>query len=338
MATVADVARHAKVSPGVVSRLLNGDATLHVRPETRSRVLASAAELDYAPNYAARALRKARSGLIAAGVHDASNPIYTAIIEGAQAATTKAGYALMLADIDALATDDSAFKRIVAGGAIDGILLQRAGTSADTLISKIAERSVPTVLLNDRARGTMSSVAVDDYGAARLATEHLVALGHRRVALIHVDGPDSRADHRSRGWEDALRAGGLRPNPRLIVNGGHTPEIGARAMLSLLSAAVRPTAVFVANVMSAVGALAGARSTGVRVPEDVSVVGLHDFDLAGHLNPALTTVRLPLREMGERAVEILLRQLDGKSAQQVEITTPVPQLVVRASTRPYTER
>jgi DNA-binding LacI/PurR family transcriptional regulator len=228
MPTVSDVARLAAVSPGVVSRLLNGDQTLRIREETKTRVLAAARELDYAPNYAARALRKARSGLIAIGVHDATNPIYSAIIEGAQSAATEAGYALMLADVDALAHDDAAFRRIITGGAIDGLLLQRAGTRSDTLIEKIASGSVPTVLLNDHTRGSIGSIAVDDYAAAHLATTHLVELGHRRIALLQVDGPKSRTDRRRRGWEDALREAGLDVDADLVVNGGHTSRVHAR--------------------------------------------------------------------------------------------------------------
>lgn len=332
MPTVADVARLAQVSPGVVSRLLNGDESLRVRSETKDRVLAAARELDYAPNYAARALRKARSGLIAIGVHDASNPIYSAITEGAEAAATEAGYALMLADVDALAHDDAAFRRIVAGGAIDGLLLQRAGTRSDALIAKIASGSVPTVLLNDHTRGSIGSVAVDDYSAAKLATHHLLELGHRAIALLQVDGPKSRTDRRRRGWEDALQQAGIHPDPALIANGGHTPEGGEAGMRALL--AMRGfTGVFVANSLSAVGAMTSVRQAGLTVPDDISVVALHDFALAPHLSPALTTVRLPLREMGARAVGMLRERLDDGVTSHEIISTPSPQLIVRESTR-----
>ena len=337
MPTVADVARLAQVSPGVVSRLLNGDASLRIRSETKDRVLAAARELDYAPNYAARALRRARSGLIAIGVHDASNPIYSAITEGAEAAATEAGYALMLADVDALAHDDAAFRRIVAGGAIDGLLLQRAGTRSDALIAKIASGSVPTVLLNDHTRGTIGSIAVDDYSAARLATGHLVELGHRRIAFLQVDGPKSRTDRRRRGWEDALRTAGIEPDPRLVAIGGHTPEDGEEGMRYLLEDGGF-TAVFVANILAAVGAISAAREAGVGVPDDLSVVAMHDFALAPHLSPALTTVRLPLREMGARAVGMLLARLDdGVDASHEVVSTPAPVLVVRGSARPLSD-
>lgn len=334
MPTVADVARLARVSPGVVSRLLNGDETLRVRQETKDRVLAAARELDYAPNYAARALRRARSGLIAFGVHDTTNPIYNAILEGAQSAATAAGYALMLADVDALAHDDAAFRRIITGGAIDGLLLQRAGTPSDALIGKIASGSVPTVLLNDRTRGAIGSIAVDDYAAARLATEYLTGLGHRRIALLQVDGPKSRTDRRRRGWEDALIDAGLYADPALVAIGGHTPEAGERGMRKLLASGAEFSAVFVANILSAVGALSSAREAGREVPRDLSVVALHDFPLAAHFSPALTTIRLPLREMGARAVQMLIERLENAPAAHEIVSTPAPLLVVRESTGP----
>ncbi|GLY71566.1 LacI family DNA-binding transcriptional regulator [Amycolatopsis taiwanensis] len=330
-ATAADVARLAGVSPGVVSRLLNGDETLRVRDETKERVRRAAMQLDYTPNFAARALRKAKAGVIGLAVHDASNPIYSQIIAGAQAEATRAGYALMLADVDALATDHALFQRVVASGAIDGLLLQRAGTPADALVAKIAAERVPTVLLNDRSRGPIGSVAVDDYAAARLGVSHLIDLGHRDIGLLQVDGPRSRTSQRRKGWADALAAAALPAPAARVVGGGHTPEAGYRGMTALLTSSDRPTAVFVANSLSAVGALSAANDLGVGIPADLSVVGLHDLPLADFLHPKLSVVRLPLFEMGVRAVALMLEQLDDKPARHESIDDPGPVLVVRAS-------
>ncbi len=332
MATVSDVARRANVSPGVVSRLLNGDETLKIRDSTRERVLAAISELDYSPNYAARALRRARSGLIAIGVHDASNPIYSEIIQGVQSAARTAGYALMLADIDALAEDDQTFRNIVTGGAIDGFLMQRAGNQSDALIERIASGAVPMVLLNDRTEGPVGSLALDDYAATKLATEHLLALGHRSIGFLQVDGPESRSESRLSGWKDALTAAGAAPNPAWIAEAGHDPSAGAAGMRELLARGDMPTAVCVANSLAAVGALTVARGEGLRVPEDLSVVGIHDFELAAYLMPPLTTVRLPLKELGSQSLRMLLRRLEGGEAEHAVITEPAPVLVVRGST------
>jgi LacI family transcriptional regulator len=331
MTTMSDVARLADVSPGIVSRLLNEDATLRVREETRQRVLDAAKALNYTPNYAARALRMSKVGVIGLAVHDASNPVYSEIIAGAQAEATQAGYALMLADIDALATDDKLFKRIMASGAIDGLLLQRAGTTSDAFVSKIASGRVPTVLLNDRTRGAIGSVAVDDYAAAFLATSHLTELGHKRIGLLRVNGVQSRSDRRTKGWSDALAQAGLDPSRSPVFMGGNTPEEGRRAMQAMLAERERPTAVFAANVLSAVGALSACREAGVEVPGDVSVVGLHDVSLAEYLSPKLTVVKLPLFELGARAVRALLEQLEHGKARHVTITEPPPAMVIRES-------
>ena len=333
MATVAEVAKLARVSPGIVSRLLNEDATLRIRDDTRERVLDAARQLNYTPNYAARALRKAKVGVIGLAVHDASNPVYSEIIAGAQAEATRAGYALMLADVDALATDDQVFRRIMSSGAIDGLLLQRAGTESDTFVTKIASGKVPTVLLNDHARGLICSVAVDDYAAAYLATSHLIELGHRQIGQLRVDGPQSRSDQRTRGWSDALLHAGLVPSSDLVVEGGHTAENGYHGMQELLSVPRRPTAVFVANVLAAVGAMSACRDARVDVPGDMSLVGLHDISLAEYLSPKLTVVRLPLHEMGSRAVALLLEQLAGDEVRHETITDPSPVMMVRASTK-----
>jgi DNA-binding LacI/PurR family transcriptional regulator len=334
MATITDVARSAGVSPGVVSRVLNHDSTLKIKDETRQRVLAAASELAYTPNHAARALRKARVGVIGLAVHDTSNPVYSEIVAGAREAAAAAGYTLLLADVDGLARDDEVFKQVVASGAIDGLLLQRGGTATDAVVARIASSSLPTVLLNDRSRGATSSVAVDDRAAATLATRHLLDLGHRRVGHLRMDGPRSLSLQRLTGWREALLAAGVEPDPALVALGGHETDTGYAGLVALLALPQPPTAVVAANVLAGIGALTAAREHGVRVPADLSLIALHDVFVARHLHPALTVVRLPLRVMGSRAVHLLLHQIEGGGPQHDVIVEPPPELVPRASTAP----
>src|SRR5215217_4467543 len=181
MATVSDVARLANVSTAVVSRVLNGDPTLRIRDTTRESVHNAALELDYTPSHAARALRRSKAGVIGLAVQVASNPVYSEIMAGAQSEAMRIGYGLLLADVDAIATDEQAFRRIVLSGAIDGLLLQRGGPNTDSLVSKTAAARVPIMLLNDIVGGSIGSIAVDDYAAARLAVLHLTGLGHTRI-------------------------------------------------------------------------------------------------------------------------------------------------------------
>lgn len=330
--SITDVARRAGVTPAVVSRVLNGDPKLQVRAETRDRVLAAARELDYTPSHAARALRHSRSGAIGLAVHDLANPLYGEIILGAQKAAADAGYVLLLADIDALARGDETFHRAVHGGAIDGLLLQRSGNASDRKIIQTASARIPTVLLNDRST-TLASVALDDAVGARLATQHLLDLGHTRIGHLKIGGTQ-RSGSRVRGWRDALSKAGAPVNQDWLVGGGHTVASGELGMRELLARDPRPTAVVGGNVLAAIGALTAAREAGVKVPDEMSVVSFHDVLYAAHLVPALTTVAMPMRELGAAAVALLLERMEGGEARHVVVRQPAPVLVERGSTAP----
>jgi DNA-binding LacI/PurR family transcriptional regulator len=334
MARIVDVAHRAGVAPSVVSRLLNGDPTLRIRLETRARVLAAAEEMEYAPNHAARALRRSSVGALGLAVHDIHNPVYGEIIAGAEQAARERGCVLMLADVDSLASEDDTFRRVVHGGVIDGLMLQRDGHASDQVVTRVAGAHVPVVILNERVRPPLSGVAVDDRRAAAIATGHLLALGHREVAHLAVGGRNSRARDRQAGWRDAMTGAGLRPRADLVRAGGVRPEGGYRGMMELLAAARPPTAVFAGSLLAAVGAMTAARAAGVAVPDELSIVGFHDAWFAEHAVPPLTVVRLPLREMGRHAVLLLSERAAGAPPRQVRITEPDPELVPRGSTAP----
>lgn len=329
-AKISDVARAAGVSPAIVSRLLRGDETLRVRTETRERVLAVAAEMHYTPNEVARALRRSEVGIIGMAVHDTSNPVYSEILAGAQAEASESGFALLLADADELARNDRTFEQLVHGNRIDGLLLQRGEGPADAVLARITSTELPLVLINDRASGSTGSVALDDEAATYLATRHLVELGHTAIAHLHLGVPRERSGARTKGWSRALREAGLPRGEQR--KGGHTTTEGHRALLQL--ARGTSTAVVVSNVLAAVGAVSAARELGLRVPEDLSIVAVHDVFFAEHLVPPLTVVRLPLHELGRRSVAALLAQLRGEPARHETVATPPPELVVRASTGP----
>jgi LacI family transcriptional regulator len=334
MARIVDVARRAGVAPSVVSRLLNGDPTLRIRPETRARVLAATEELQYAPNHAARALRRSSVGALGLAVRDIHNPVYGEIIAGAEMAARELGCVLMLADVDSLASDDATFRRVVNGGAIDGLMLQRDGHASDRVVTRVAGAHVPLVILNERVRPPLSGVSVDDRRAAAVATGHLLDLGHREVAHLAVGGDNSRARDRQAGWREAMTAAGLDPRADLVRVGGVRPETGYEGMRELLAGSRPPTAVFAGSLLAAVGALTAARAAGLRVPDELSILGFHDSWFAQHVFPPLTVVRLPLREMGQAAVRLLNARSTGGQPEQVAITEPEPELVPRGSTAP----
>lgn len=333
MARIADVGRLAGVTPSVVSRVLNGDETLRVRDETRERVLAAARTLDYTPNHAARALRRSRVGTLGLAVHDISNPVYAPLIAGAQASASAHGYVLMLADVPELARDSRIFGRVVGSGAIDGLLLLPAGIAADRMVEDAVDGRVPTVVINDRSR-QLPSIGLADADGIALATRHLLDLGHRDIAMLRLDGRGYRATQRTEGFRRAMRERGLEPGRTRIVTGGHTSEAGRAAMRALLKGRSRCTAIVAASSLAAIGALAAAQEAGLRVPEELSIVGLHDVFFAEFLTPPLTVVRLPLRPLGEHAVELLVAAVDGKARGHTVIDDPPPELAVRGSTCP----
>jgi LacI family transcriptional regulator len=332
LSTLADVARLAGVSTGIVSRVLNEDQSLRVRDATRSKIFEAAEKLDYTPNHAARALRRSRVGVIGLAVHDASNPLYEEIIAGAQAEAMSSGSMLVLADIDALATNEKVFKRVISSGALDGLVLQRAGTASDVLVSRIASERLPMVLLNDRTEAATGSVAADDFGAAHLATRQLIELGHHSIGLLRLTGDHMRANVRSAGWAQALREAGIEPDLNLVREGGQTVAQGYDGMVELIRARVRVSAVLVANVLAAVGALRACADHGVAVPGDLAIIAVHDADIAAHTIPRLSVVRLPLFEMGRMSVRLLLEQLEGHEPRHVTLTSPEPVIVLREST------
>lgn len=330
--SITDVARAAEVTVGVVSRVLNDDPTLQVRPETRERVLAAARRLDYTASHAARAMRGGRSYAIGLAVHDVSNPVYGRIITGAQKAAAEAGYVLLLADVEALAEGDSTFRRAIHSGAIDGLLLLRAGDSADRRVLREATQRIPTVLVNDRST-THASVALDDIAGARLATQHLIDLGHKQIGHLRIRGT-SRSGARLRGWRDALHRAGLAEDPRWIVDAGHVMDTGYEGMRQLLALDTLPTAVLVANVLAGIGAVTAARDAGLSVPGDLSMIAYHDVPYAAHVVPALTTVQMPLDGLGASGVALLLERLAGADPRHVVVREPAPKLILRGSTAP----
>ncbi|TYB70288.1 LacI family transcriptional regulator [Nonomuraea sp. PA05] len=325
--TLADVAAMARVDRAVVSRVVNKDPTLNIRQETRERVLAAIDELGYRPNVAARSLRTSRAHMFGLFIPDFANPVYAEIIKGAEAEAAAQGYVLVTGSATGAGLGE--YMDRIGQGRIDGLLL--AGTGDDTsLTQQLDQAAIPWLMLNNRSRGVKRYVILDDQRAAALAVEHLVRLGHRRIA--HLAGP-SRADtaaRRSAGYSAAMRDAGLPEGP--IVAADYTPAGGAAAMARLLAGQDPPTAVFVANVASAIGAMEGARAAGLEIPREVSIVAVHDLDLASYLHPALTTVRMPLAELGRRGVTLLGSLKPDDTVAEV-LAGPI-ELIQRRSTAP----
>ncbi len=279
--TIKDVARAAEVSPSVVSRIINDDADLRVRQETRERVLRVIAELDYRTNKTARSLRLSRTNVFGLVTHDLSNPIYAEIIRGAFDGCSAAGYSMIMTDADELNRDLRRFDGLLRSHQVDGVLLLRNTVTSDRDLAQLAAASVPTVLLMDSARDGLSTVSIDDEASVYAGVRHLLEMGHGRIG--HLTGLRSwRSDNRHRGYLKAMREAGIEPRPSWIRVGGWTADEGRRGMERLMSANPRagqaPTAVFVSNTLAALGALDTARRLGVPVPQQLSIASLHDTE------------------------------------------------------------
>jgi LacI family transcriptional regulator len=324
---LADVARLAGVDASVVSRAINGDPKLLIRPETRQRVFDAIQELSYRPNVAARNLRRSTSDMYGLIIPDFANPIYAQIIAGAEAGALPLGKYLFTSSVVDFSSDG--YLDVVGSGRIDGLLI--AGT-AENLEDRLDATGVPWLFLNRRSSKRRRHVVLDDEGAAAIAVNHLTELGHERIG--HLAGPPATdtGTRRRSGYFKAMANAGLKVRDEDVVVAGYTDVGGASAMARLLTQS-KVSAVMVANVASAIGALWAAHEAGVSVPDELSVVAIHDLPLASFLIPPLTTVRMPLFRLGQRGIEIL--QEERADAHLNEVVASPMELVMRQSTAQF---
>ena len=334
MATLRDVARASGVSVSVVSRVLNDAADLRVRPETRARVQQALRELDYAPNHAARGLRLGQSSALGLVVPSLANSFFPELLRGVEAAADESGQAVLLARAERIGEGGDYLRRLVREGRVDGFMLQVTDEAATDHVVEDITANVPVVLIN--ARGPQAgSVALDDAQAAVVATDHLLGLGHRRVGFIGGLPSSFTARRRERGYVQALHAVGLRRRRVWQTMCGYRAEDGRAAVHQVWSRpGAKPTGLVVANVNAALGVLAGLRDLALRVPEEVSVVAIHESGVAALMAPTLTTVQLPLYELGVQAVREVIDRLAGAPDRHVVVADPAPLLLARESTAP----
>ncbi len=335
--TLSDVAAKAAVDVSTASRVLRGEQGQRVRDETRARILAAADALGYRANPVARALRTARTHTLGIAVPQLDNPVFAAAIAGAERVAAARGYALLISHLeDALPAKD-AYARLAQLNRVDGLLAATLEEDAP-FAEALAEAGVPFVALNRVLPGACS-VALDNLAAARVAIDHLVSLGHRRIAHLAGRVGGWNGQGRLAGWRAALKAHGIRHDPELVEHAGYTASGGAAAMAALLARVrTRPTAVLAATLVSAAGALRTLRQAGLAVPGDISVVALHDGPVAELVEPQLTTVALPAEAMGAAGAEALIAMIEGGATSAAATLLPPGGLVRRASTGPAPER
>ncbi|MGX5731378.1 LacI family DNA-binding transcriptional regulator [Pseudoxanthomonas beigongshangi] len=310
MATIYDIAKHVGVSAGTVSRALSRPEK--VLPATRKRIEQAAAALGYVPNTVARTLKTQRSSKILVTVPDIANPFFAQILQGAEEAAQAADYAVLLGDTQHQPDREERYAQMLPRNEADGLIVlgHRLPPTAQEIVRQLgANAPVVNGSEFDPALG-IPSVHIDNAAAARTAMEHLYGLGHERIAVI--GGPPDNPLHQQRleGARIAARARG-RLRQLTIVPGDFSVESGYAAAKQLLGQANRPTAAFCFSDQMALGMLAACRDMGIRVPEDFSIVGFDDLASSRYLNPPLTTISQPMREIGVRAVKLLLAIIEG---------------------------
>jgi LacI family transcriptional regulator len=326
-ATLEMVAERAGVSPSTVSRVLNGTAV--VSADKRKAVERAIAKLGFVPNPVARGLAGGRTFSIGVVTQAIDSPFYGRALRGIEEALGGAGYSPLFmsghwrADEEARCIDELRQRRV------DGLIVL-TGRLSNAALRSVA-RSLPVVVTGRQLKAAnLISLDFDNRAGARLATEHLIGLGHRRIAFIAGDPDHPDSVERQKGYESALRNAGLRIDPRLLLPGDFNEQSGVEAVEQLHARRARFTAIFAANDQMAFGARLGLFRRGLRVPGDVSLVGFDDVAGSLYTVPGLTTVHYPIHEIGQLAARAMLDLLAGE---RPSLEVPGPQLIVRESTR-----
>lgn len=333
--TIFDVARVAGVSYSTVSRVVNG--LPNIKAETRERVESAMAELGYVAHLNARALATGRSNQIGLLVQQIADAFFLGVIEGVDRAVMDAGYDLLLCTTHDRHEKETSYVARLTHGMVDGLLVLMPRSLPAYLDGLIVARTPFVLIDHDGDAPGADVINAANTDGAFAAVEHLIALGHRRIATITGALATGSSHSRITGWRTALAAAGL-PAPDELLVEGDFEEIRARAAAHELLALPRPpTAIFASNDRAAFGVLTAAAERGLRIPDDLSVVGFDDEPAAARTTPGLTTVRQPLREMGRTGVERLLARMHDPEAEPQRIVLPT-ELVVRGSTGPVPGR
>ncbi|GAD14375.1 transcriptional regulator [Geobacillus kaustophilus GBlys] len=321
------MAKRANVSTATVSRVLRNAG--NVTEETRQRVLEAIEALNYQPNVLGRYLRRMETETVLVVVPDITNPFFSKVLRGIEAVALKHGYQVLLGDTQNDVRLEEQYLNLLPQRQVDGMIFLTARIRKE-LVEEMA-RQFPIVLACEYLEGAdIPTVSIDNISSARKATEHLIRLGHCRIA--HLSGPMNiiLSRDRLRGYQQALAQHELEADAALVQEGDFTYESGYNLTLKLLALEKPPTAIFAANDEMAIGAIKAVRHRGGRVPDDVAVVGFDDIQMASIFEPSLTTIAQPMFEIGQKAMELLLALIEGTSARRRQLVLP-DRLVIRDS-------
>jgi len=330
---IAEVAALANVSTATVSRALTAPGKL--RPDTLARVTEAVRKTGYTPNPAARSLRARRTMLVLVVVPDIANPFFSDVLRGIDEGLSRHGYGFLIGNLANARAKETQLATVALTGHVDGVLLLN-GHIPDGGRRALIAGDIPMVAICEAIPGAaIPQVEVQNREAARQAVEHLVALGHRRIAYL-AGPPDNILEHERRGgFNEGLSAAGLSARRASIYPGDFTFAAGVTAATAFLRTKPRPTALFAANDEMAIGFIKTVRMAGLAVPDDVSVVGFDGIEFADFIEPTLTTFRQPRRELGDRGAELLVAAMRGEAIDPAAAHQRLPvSLLARSSTGP----
>ncbi|BCV22311.1 LacI family DNA-binding transcriptional regulator [Moorella sp. Hama-1] len=328
MVNIKEVAERAGVSPSTVSRALSGRVI--VSPETREKVLQAVRELNYQPNALAKGLKEGRTKTIGLIIPNVRNLVFPAAIKGITDVAKKHGYTVILCNTDEDIETEKAYVDNLRKRLVDGLIFSTA-TAASTHILELKEQGFPVVLMIRHMEDQVDAVIVDNYRGGYEATKFLIQRGYRRIALINGTMELDLYRQRFAGYQAALSETGLTYNEDLVVHGTKDWEDGYRAILTILERGQQPDAVFAASDPKALGAIKALKEKGLRVPQDIAVMGYDNLDMSELMDPPLTTMAQPFYEVGQRAVERLIRLINSKRKSRPTVERLPSQLLVRAS-------
>jgi len=337
--TIYDVANAAGVGISTVSRVLNENT--NVREETRHRVLEAIEALGYKPNILARNLSRSHVQTVGVVLSYFTNPFQVNVLQGIERFLSQAGLDLTIFSLESPKRRETLLENLSHGRRCDGLIVV-SFTPEERFLQRFQRFNIPVVIA-DFADERIPSVFVDNVAGGYMATKHLLNLGHTRIGYIldHVEPPNGSGGNepgadRQRGYQQALLEAGISFDPKLVSESGlHSRERGAVAAEWLLNRTDRPTAIFAASDMIALGVMEYARGQGLRIPEELAVIGFDDIELASFAG--LTTVRQPMQEMGRHAAEIVTRLMRGEKVLRISRQLPI-ELVVRESCGALAER
>jgi LacI family transcriptional regulator len=329
MTTIREVAERAGVSLTTVSHVVN--RSRFVSEDTRKRVLEAMQDLNYRPNAVARSLRSGKTHTLGLILPDSSNPFFAEIGREVEKTAFTEGYSVMLCNTERDLAREELYVRLLSDKQVDGVIFVAAGEQIDSLAYLLEQHTPIVVVDRDLSYDEVDAVLTDNLLGGYQATQHLIALGHQRIACISGPVNGARSMERVSGYRRALEEYGIAEDPALLLIGDYHPQSGRDAAHHLLSLDNRPTAIFACNDLMAIGVIRAVTAERLSIPDNVAVVGFDNIELANYTTPSLTTVAQPITEIGALSASLVIQRIaePHRPAERPKLPT---QLIMREST------